>query len=80
MRSAPHSFVLKNGSCAMKNREPCQVGNQAALSGAFYVPQGCLFGAKCAVNACKFASNLGCMIFSIDGIFFVSLFFCLNFR
>ena len=37
----------------MENREPCQVGNQAALSGLFHVPQGRLFGAGTAVNACN---------------------------
>ena len=35
--------VLRNGSCAIGNREPCQVGNQAALSGPADVPQGHLF-------------------------------------
>ena len=53
MRSASYFLVLKDGSCAIKNREPCQVGNQAALSGAFDVPQGHLFGARGAVNACN---------------------------
>ena len=53
MWSAPQLFVLKNWSCAIGNREPCQVGNQAALSGALDVPRGCLFGAKTAVNAWK---------------------------
>ena len=33
MRTAPLSFVLRNGSRAIAIREPCQVGNQAALSG-----------------------------------------------
>ena len=31
--TAPFSFVLRNGSRAIAIREPCQVGNQAALSG-----------------------------------------------
>ncbi len=53
MWSALCLAVLKNGSCAIVNREPCQVGNQAALSGAFGVPQGSLFGAGSAVNACN---------------------------
>ena len=44
--------MLKNGSCAMRGREPCQVGNQAALSGLSCVPRGCLSGAEKAVNAC----------------------------
>ena len=51
MWSVPQLFVLKNWSCAIENREPCQVGNQAALSGNFDVPQGSLFGAKAVVNA-----------------------------
>ena len=53
MWSALSASVLKNGSCAMGNREPCQVGNQAALSGPSHVPQGRLFGAETAVNACN---------------------------
>ena len=53
MWSASQLSVLKNGSCAIDNREPCQVGNQAALSGNFNVPQGSLFGAETVVNAHK---------------------------
>ena len=53
MWSVSHFSVLKNWSCAIKNREPCQVGNQAALSGDFDVPQGSLFGAEGAENAHK---------------------------
>ena len=34
---------LKNGSCAIRPREPCQVGNQAALSGSSDVPQPACF-------------------------------------
>lgn len=34
--------VLKFGSCAMIPREPCQIGNKAALSGPYHVPRGCL--------------------------------------
>ena len=52
MRSASQLLALKNWSCAIENREPCQVGNQAALSGAFDVPQGRLFRASATVNAC----------------------------
>ena len=52
MWTAPLLFVLKNGSCAIRGCEPCQVGNEAALSGLSGVPQGCLFGAEMAVNAC----------------------------
>ena len=53
VQSAPHSAVLKNGSCAIGGCEPCQVGDQAALSSLSYVPQGSLFGAEAAVNVCK---------------------------
>ncbi len=53
MWSASQLPVLKNWSCAIESREPCQVGNQAALSGDFDVPQGSLFGAGAAVNAHK---------------------------
>ena len=53
MWTAPLLFVLKNGSCAIRGCESCQVGNGAALSGLSGVPRGCLFGAEMAVNACK---------------------------
>ena len=36
------SAVLMNGSCAIGNCEPCQVGDQAALSGCDDVPRECL--------------------------------------
>jgi len=36
--------MMKDGSCAIGAREPCQVGDQAALSGVTDVPQGCLSG------------------------------------
>ena len=59
MWSASQLLVLKDGSCAIGNREPCQVGNQAALSGAFDVPQGSLFGASVVVNAHKSNVEVG---------------------
>ena len=40
--AAADSRVLRYGSCAIASREPCQVGNQAALSGFCNVPRGCL--------------------------------------
>ena len=43
VRSAPFSFVLRDGSRAIAIREPCQVGNQAALSGE----------AMCREDACS---------------------------
>ena len=56
--------MLKNGSCAIRGCEPCQVGNQAALSGLSGVPRGSLFGAEVAVNVCKRISKEGCMVLS----------------
>ena len=45
--------MLKGGSLAIEGCEPCQVGNQAALSGYLDVPRVRLSGAGAAVNACK---------------------------
>ena len=45
--------MLKNGSCATRGCESCQVGNQAALSGLSGVPRGSLFGADVAATVCK---------------------------
>ena len=53
MQPAPSASVMKGGSCATRGCEPCQVGNQAALSGLSRVPQGRLFGADVVVNVCK---------------------------
>ena len=64
MQPAPYSSVLKDGSCAIRGCEPCQVGNQAALSSLSDVPQGCLFGADRAVTVCKGISTDGCMALS----------------
>ena len=64
MQPAPFSSVLKDGSCAIRGCEPCQVGNQAALSGLSGVPQGYLFGADVAVNVCKGISTGRCMALS----------------
>ena len=64
MWTAPSLFVLKGGSCAIRGCEPCQVGDQAALSGLSGVPQGCLFGADGAVNVCKGISTERCMVLS----------------
>ena len=43
--------TLKSGSCAIAHREPCQVGDQAALSGIRSVPRGCLLRVKSLVFA-----------------------------
>ena len=37
--------ALRSGSCAIEGCEPCQVGNQAALSNLLDVPRGSLLGA-----------------------------------
>jgi len=41
--AARMQMPLMDGSCAIGSRESCQVGNQAALSEYFDVPQGSLF-------------------------------------
>ena len=64
MQSAPFLSVLKDGSCAIRGCESCQVGNQAALSGLSGVPQGRLFGADGTVNVCKSISTERCMVLS----------------
>ena len=64
MWTAPSLSVLKSGSCAIRGCEPCQVGDQAALSGLSGVPRGCLLGADGAVNACKRISKERCMVLS----------------
>ena len=51
--------MLKDGSCATRGREPCQVGNQAALSGLSGVPRGSLSGADVAVTVCKSIFDFG---------------------
>ena len=56
--------MLKDGSCATRGCESCQVGNQAALSGLSGVPQGRLSGAEEAVNVCKDISTERCMVLS----------------
>ena len=42
--------MLTSGSCATGIREPCQVGNEAALSGISCVPQGSLDRVNCQGN------------------------------
>ena len=51
--------VLTSGSCAMETHEPCQVRKEAALSGTFYVPRGCLDRANDMSNACVQQSKKG---------------------
>ena len=45
--------AMKDGSCAIGGCEPCQVGDQAALSGFLDVPQGRLSGACGTVSVCR---------------------------
>ena len=45
IRSESYPAALKSGSCAIGRCEPCQVGNQAALSSKPDVPRGSLLGA-----------------------------------
>ena len=54
--------MLMNGSCAMDGCEPCQVGNQAALSSSVDVPQGSLFGAGSVTSHVISHSTFGCMV------------------
>ena len=63
--SVPFPEVLKDGSCAISGREPCQAGDRAALSNLADVPRGCLSGAEGAVNARKCVSILECMILEL---------------
>ena len=53
VQSASRFSVLKGGSRAIGGREPCQVGDQAALSGLTDVPRGCLPGAGYGVTVRK---------------------------
>ena len=46
-------LALKDGSCAIGGCEPCQVGDQAALSGFPNVPRGCLSGVGGTVSVCR---------------------------
>ena len=45
--------AMKDGSGAIEGCEPCQVGDQAALSGFLDVPQGRLSGACGTVSVCR---------------------------
>ena len=51
-------LALKDGSCAIGGCEPCQVGDQAALSGFPDVPRGCLSGVGGTVSVCRKAFDL----------------------
>ena len=52
--SCPWSVALIFGSHATEISEPCQVGNEAALSRTFRVPWGCLSWVYCQGNSSHF--------------------------
>ena len=56
--AASTTSPLKDGSRAIGSREPCQVGNQAALSGSAGVPRGRLSGGQILTHACGRCSIL----------------------
>lgn len=53
---------LRDGSYAIVCREPCQVGNQAALSSLVDAPQGSLFRAGILTSYMILSSIIGCMV------------------
>ncbi len=65
--------VLTNGSCAIGGCEPCQVGNQAALSSSADAPRGSLFRAGNYGVVRNNRSNFGCMVLICE-LFFVRVF------
>ena len=56
------SSVLRGGSCAIGSCEPCQMGDQAALSGKPDVPRGCLPWAEGMKIAWGRSSTLRCLV------------------
>ena len=54
--------VMTDGSYATDGCEPCQVGNQAALSNLVCVPWVSLSRTGNAQSAHKFSSNFWCMV------------------
>jgi len=52
VRSVMCQSTMKIGSCAIRNREPRQVREEAAVSGAPGVPQARLVRVRCAWYAC----------------------------
>ena len=56
--AASTTSPLKDGSRAIGSREPCQVGNQAALSGSAGVPRGRLSRGQILTYACGRCSIL----------------------
>lgn len=58
---------MKTGSCATGRREPCQMGNQAAISGLVGVLRKNPVGAYYVFNniGCNFQG--GCMEYGVSG-------------
>ena len=77
MRSGALFAVMTSGSCAIGSREPCQVGNQAALSGPADVPRGRLLRAGKAISAQSRSSILGCMVLFCS-LFCIFLYFAMD--
>ena len=60
--AAARHEALKVGSCATPDREPGQVRKEAAVSGAWWVPQGRLAGAECREASESSAVDGGCTV------------------
>lgn len=58
-------MVLTFGSFTTEIHEPCQVRNEAALSGTFRVLKGCLDRANCIGNVCGYQFEAGRTAFVI---------------
>ena len=61
----PGVSVLTFGSFTTEIHEPCQVRNEAALSGTFRVLKGCLDRANCIGNVCGYQFEAGRTAFVI---------------
>src|SRR4029077_7636148 len=62
VRGSCRHEALKVGSCATPDREPGQVRKEAAVSGAWWVPQGRLAGAECREASESSAVDGGCTV------------------
>ena len=65
MQSCPWKVALMFGYYATELHEPCQVRNEAALSGTFRVLKGCLDRANCIGNVCGYQFEAGRTAFVI---------------
>jgi len=57
---------LTFGSFTTEIHEPCQVRNEAALSGIFRVLKGCLDRANCIGNVCGYQFEAGRTAFFVS--------------